>query len=70
MLGGGRNPVMAAKLQAITGYEIGFLEFAMLNLPLVLVPALATWAICFLAFRPDVKHLPEIGRASCRETVC
>lgn len=58
MLGGGRNPVMAAKLQAITGYEIGFLEFAMLNLPLVLVPALATWAICFLAFRPDVKHLP------------
>ncbi|MDP1652741.1 MAG: SLC13 family permease [Rhodocyclaceae bacterium] len=58
LLGGGRNPVMVAKLQAITGYEMGFLEFAMLNLPLVLIPALATWAICYLAFRPEIKHLP------------
>ncbi|MDP1605415.1 MAG: SLC13 family permease [Rhodocyclaceae bacterium] len=58
LLGGGRNPVMVAKLQAMTGYEMGFLEFAMLNLPLVLVPALVTWAICYLVFRPEIKHLP------------
>ncbi len=58
LLGGGRNPVMVAKLQSITGYEMGFLEFAMLNLPLVLVPALVTWAIVYLVFRPEIKHLP------------
>jgi len=58
LLGGGRNPVMTAQLQEMTGYEMGFLEFAMLNLPLVIVPALVTWAICFLVFRPDIKRLP------------
>lgn len=58
LLGGGRNPVMVAKLQTITGYEMGFLEFAKWNLPLVLIPAIATWAICYLVFRPEIKHLP------------
>ena len=58
LLGGGRNPVMVAKLQTMTGYEMGFLEFAKWNLPLVLIPAIATWAICYLVFRPEIKHLP------------
>lgn len=59
LLGGGRNPVMVDKLQKITGYEMGFLEFMTWNLPLVLVPALVTWAICYTVFRPDIKRLPD-----------
>lgn len=59
LLGGGRNPVMVDKLQKITGYEMGFLEFMTWNLPLVLVPALVTWAVCYAVFRPEIKRLPE-----------
>lgn len=59
LLGGGRNPVMVDTLKSLTGYEMGFLEFMTWNLPLVIVPALITWAICYLVFRPEVKRLPD-----------
>ncbi len=58
LLGGGRNPVMVETLKKVTGYEMGFVEFAIRNLPLVVLSALATWAVCFLIFRPKEKELP------------
>jgi len=58
LLGGGRNPVMVDSLQKITGYEMGFLEFAMRNFPLVIFSALATWVVVYLIFPPRVKELP------------
>ncbi len=58
LLGGGRNPVMVETLKKVTGYEMGFVEFAMMNFPLVLLTAIATWAIVYLIFRPKEKELP------------
>jgi len=59
LLGGGRNPVMVDVLYKMTGYEMGFLEFMTWNLPLVLVPALVTWAVCYAVFRPEIRRLPD-----------
>lgn len=58
LLGGGRNPVMVETLKGITGYEMGFIEFAIANFPLAIVTALATWAVVYLVFRPTEKSLP------------
>jgi len=58
LLGGGRNPVMVDTLKNVTGYEMGFVEFALRNFPLVLLSAIVTWAVCYLVFRPKEKELP------------
>lgn len=58
LLGGGRNPVMVEVLKKVTGYEMGFLEFAIRNFPLVIISAIATWVICYMVFRPKEKELP------------
>lgn len=58
LLGGGRNPVMVETLQKVTGYEMGFVEFAKFNLPLALLTAVATWLVVYLIFPPKVKELP------------
>ena len=58
LLGGGRNPVMVEVLKRVTGYEMGFLEFAIRNMPLVIISAVATWVICYMVFRPKEKELP------------
>lgn len=58
LLGGGRNPVMVEALKKVTGYEMGFMEFALRNFPLVLLSAIVTWLVCYLVFRPEEKELP------------
>lgn len=58
LLGGGRNPVMVETLYKVTGYEMGFVEFALANFPLVIFTALATWAVVYLIYPPKVKELP------------
>ncbi len=58
LLGGGRNPVMVETLKKVTGYEMGFVEFAMRNFPLVLISAIATWVVVYMVFRPKIKELP------------
>lgn len=58
LLGGGRNPVMVEVLKKVTGYEMGFMEFALRNFPLVILGAIATWVVCYLIFRPEEKELP------------
>ncbi len=59
LLGGGRNPVMVETLQRITGYEMGFVEFALSNFPLAILTGLATWAVVYLIYPPKVKELPS-----------
>ena len=58
LLGGGRNPVMVEALKKVTGYEMGFMEFALRNFPLVLISAVVTWVVVYLVFRPKEKELP------------
>ena len=58
LLGGGRNPVMVETLKKVTGYEMGFVEFALRNFPLVILSAIATWLVCYLIFPPKEKELP------------
>jgi sodium-dependent dicarboxylate transporter 2/3/5 len=58
LLGGGRNPVMVETLKTVTGYEMGFIEFALRNFPLAILTALATWAVVYLIYPPKVKELP------------
>jgi len=45
LLGGGRNPVMVETLKNVTGYEMGFIEFAARNFPLAILTAIATWIV-------------------------
>lgn len=58
LLGGGRNPVMVETLKKVTGYEMGFVEFALRNFPLAILTAIATWAVVYLIYPPKVKDLP------------
>lgn len=58
LLGGGRGPVMVEVMAKVTGYEMGFLEFAIRNLPLCILTAIATWVVVYLLFPPKVKELP------------
>jgi len=48
LLGGGRNPVMVEVLARVTGYEMGFLEFAIRNFPLCILTAVATWIVVYI----------------------
>lgn len=58
LLGGGRGPVMVETLAKTTGYEMGFVEFALSNFPLVILTAVATWIVVYLIYPPKVKELP------------
>lgn len=58
LLGGGRGPVMVEVLAKVTGYEMGFLEFAIRNFPLCILTAVVTWVVVYLIFPPKVKELP------------
>lgn len=57
-LGGGRNPITVNILHEMTGINIGFTQFMIYNLPIVLFTAFATWGVLWLICRPDVKELP------------
>jgi len=58
-LGGGRNPVTVDILHTITGIEIGFTPFMLYNLPIILFTGFATWAICWIMVKPEIKELPS-----------
>ncbi|MDP3049716.1 MAG: SLC13 family permease [Thermodesulfovibrionales bacterium] len=60
LLGGGRGPVAVEVLQKVTGYEMGFLEFAISNFPLAILTAVTTWAVVYLVMPPKVKELPAV----------
>ncbi|ACU90127.1 SLC13 family permease [Desulfomicrobium baculatum] len=64
MLGGGRCALAVDITQKYildtTGVavKIGFLKYAIIEFPVALITAVATWAICYLIFRPKEKELP------------
>ncbi len=60
LLGGGRNPLAVEILQKFTNGEvvIGFMEYIVIQFPICLLTALATWGVLFLIFRPKEKELP------------
>ncbi|MBU4525693.1 MAG: anion permease [Desulfomicrobium sp.] len=64
LLGGGRCPlavdITSKYVLETTGValDIGFLKYMMINFPLCLLTAVATWAVCYLIFRPKEVSLP------------
>lgn len=49
---------MVEVLAKVTGYEMGFMEFAIRNFPLSILTAVVTWVVVYLVFPPKVKELP------------
>ncbi len=58
LLGGGRGPVMVEVLAKVTGYEMGFMEFAIRNFPLAILTAITSWVVVYLIMPPKVKEIP------------
>lgn len=64
LLGGGRCPLAVDITQKYiletTGVamDMGFLKYMMVQFPLCLFTAVATWVVCYLIFRPSEKELP------------
>ncbi|MCU0561712.1 MAG: SLC13 family permease [Desulfobacterales bacterium] len=64
LLGGGRNPLAVEILAKYTlehtgtAVNIGFLEYLIIQFPICIFTAVATWLICYLIFRPKEKELP------------
>ena len=64
MLGGGRCALAVDITQKYllesTGVavKIGFLKYAMVEFPVSILTAVATWVVCYLYFRPKEKELP------------
>jgi sodium-dependent dicarboxylate transporter 2/3/5 len=64
LLGGGRCPlavdITSKYVLETTGValNIGFVKYMIINFPLCIFTAIATWAVCFLIFRPKEVSLP------------
>ncbi len=63
LLGGGRNPLAMEVLQTFSGGElkIGFLEYIIIQFPICILTAVATWAILWLLMRPKEKELTGVS---------
>jgi sodium-dependent dicarboxylate transporter 2/3/5 len=63
LLGGGRNPLAMEVLQKFSGGElkIGFLEYIIIQFPICILTAVATWAILWLLMRPKEKELTGVS---------
>jgi sodium-dependent dicarboxylate transporter 2/3/5 len=65
IIGGGRNPLAVEILYLYTkaetgiGRAIGFLEYMVIQFPIAIFTALATWAVVYLLFRPKEKELKD-----------
>jgi solute carrier family 13 (sodium-dependent dicarboxylate transporter), member 2/3/5 len=62
LLGGGRNPLAIEILSTFSQgkLSIGFLEYIMIQFPICILTALATWAVLWMLFRPKEKELVGI----------
>ncbi|MCJ8500176.1 SLC13 family permease [Desulfatitalea alkaliphila] len=65
LLGGGRNPLALEILQTFSQgkLKIGFMEYILIQFPICIVTALATWGVLWLLFRPKEKELKGIELA-------
>ncbi|TWI74149.1 sodium-dependent dicarboxylate transporter 2/3/5 [Desulfobotulus alkaliphilus] len=66
MIGGGRNPLALEVLYRYTeettgvGKVIGFMEYLIIQMPISIFTAIATWAVVYFLFRPEEKELKGI----------
>ena len=64
LLGGGRCPlavdITTKYIKDTTGVDvhIGFLKYMIIEFPISIFTAIATWVVCYLIFRPKEKELP------------
>jgi solute carrier family 13 (sodium-dependent dicarboxylate transporter), member 2/3/5 len=65
LLGGGRNPLALEILQTFSQgkIHIGFLEYILIQFPICILTAVATWAILWVLLRPKEKELVGIELA-------
>jgi solute carrier family 13 (sodium-dependent dicarboxylate transporter), member 2/3/5 len=63
LLGGGRNPLAMEILQKFSDgqLKIGFLEYIIIQFPICILTAVATWAILWLLVRPKEKELSGVN---------
>ncbi|SFJ29763.1 solute carrier family 13 (sodium-dependent dicarboxylate transporter), member 2/3/5 [Desulfomicrobium apsheronum] len=63
LLGGGRNPLAMEILQKFSGgqLKIGFLEYIIIQFPICIITAVATWAILWMLMRPKEKELTGVN---------
>lgn len=59
VLGGGRNPIAVDFIEEHIGIHIGFLDWIIIQMPMVIFASLATWAVCWLMMPPKVKEFPS-----------
>jgi len=59
ILGGGRNPIAVDFLEKHMGIHIGFFEYLICQLPIVIFVSLTTWVVCYLLFPPKLSELPS-----------
>jgi solute carrier family 13 (sodium-dependent dicarboxylate transporter), member 2/3/5 len=66
LLGGGRNPLALEILSKFSEgkIRIGFLEYILIQFPICILTAVATWAILWVLLRPKEKELVGIQLAS------
>lgn len=58
ILGGGRNPIAMDYIDKYIGVHIGFIDWILIQMPMVIVASLLTWTICWLLIPPRVKQFP------------
>ncbi len=63
ILGGGRNPIALEYIEKYIGIHIGFLDWIVINMPMVIFSSLATWAVCWLLMPPKIKEFPAEVKA-------
>jgi solute carrier family 13 (sodium-dependent dicarboxylate transporter), member 2/3/5 len=66
LLGGGRNPLALEILYKFSEgkIRIGFLEYILIQFPICILTAVATWAILWVLLRPQEKELVGIQLAN------
>jgi len=57
-IGSGRSPVSAELFGEMTGYSIGFVEYATYQLVPSMIYGLGTWIAVMLVYPPKIKELP------------
>lgn len=57
-LGSGRSPASVELLGKITGYHIGFMEYALYQFVPSMLLGLATWLAVWIIYPPKIKELP------------
>jgi len=58
ILGGGRNPIAVDFIEKYIGVHVGFVDWIIIQMPMVIIASLTTWAICWLIMPPKIKVFP------------